>query len=294
MSGRRTPALAREPEPAEAFDASASPSSFWVTRLAQTRLDERAPTPLYHQLFLVLRDIIREGAFGTDTLLPGEQTLAGLLTVSRITVKRALNELAAETLVSRHRGLGTRVTPRARLPVVRSAFDNLLESLQQMGLATTIELIEIADVRAGPAGVAAHLDLPDTASVQRAVRRRRLEGEPLSYLVTYTPRAIATRYSPEDVANTSFLELLERAGAAPLEAEQWITAVAAEPRVAAALDVDPAAPLLKIERIMRDATGAPVQLVHGYYRPDRFQYHVRNVAPPAPAQRPGRGERRRS
>ena len=53
--------------------------------------------------------------------------------------------------------------------------------------------------------------------------------------------------------------------------------MSAEPRAAAALDVSVAAPLLKIERVMRDADGAVVQLTHGFYRPDRFQYHVRNA-----------------
>ena len=256
---------------------AAPASEFWSGRLSAALLNETLPTPLYHQIYLVLRGIIRQAEFGPETLLPGEQGLARLLGVSRITVKRALNELANEKLVSRHRGRGTLVTPRAQTPVVRSSFDNLLESLQQMGLVTGIELLETTDVRAGEAGVAAQMEAAAAMVLQRAVRRRMLEGEPLSYLITYTPQAIALHYTEQDLASTSFLELLGRAGAAPFEAEQWITAVSAEPRVAAALEVGVAAPLLKIERVMRDADGAVVQLIHGFYRPDRFQYHVRNA-----------------
>ncbi len=252
-------------------------SEFWQARLSPALLDETLPIPLYHQIYLFLRGIIQQAEFGSETLLPGEQAMARLLSVSRITVKRALNELAAEKLVSRHRGRGTLATPRPRTPVVRSSFDNLLESLQQMGLATKVELLGIAEVRAGDAGVDVQMGLNAAQVMQRAVRRRMLEGEPLSYLVTYTPRAIAAHYSEHDLAHTAFLTLLERAGAAPLEAEQWITAVSAEPPVAAALDLATGAPVLKIERVMRDAEGATVQLIHGFYRPDRFQYHVRNA-----------------
>lgn len=248
----------------------------WAARVSPALLDEQLPAPLYHQIYLVLRGLIGEGGFGKEGLLPGEQSLAQMFSVSRITVKRALNELAADKLVTRHRGRGTLITAKAAVPVVRSSFDNLIESLEEMGLVTTVELLGVAEVRAGEAGVATAMEVADDAPMQRAVRRRILEGEPLSYLVSYTPMQIATRYSEVDLAGTPFLKLLERAGAAVKEAEQWITAVAAEPQVASALGVDAAAPLLKIERVMRDAQGATVQLIHGFYRPDRFQYHVRN------------------
>jgi len=123
------------------------------------------------------------------------------------------------------------------------------------------------------------MGLAPEAPLQRVVRRRKLEGEPLSYLITFTPKAIAARYAGEEGSGTPSLTLLERAGADALEAEQWITAVCAEPHVASALGVNPAAPLLKIERVLRDASGETVQLIQGFYRSDRFQYHVLNYSP---------------
>ena len=258
-------------------DPDAAAAHFWETRLSPDMLDESQPTPLYHQIYMIIRGVIEQNEIGPKTLLPGEQALTRLFAVSRITVKRALNELAADKLVSRHRGRGTIVAPRSSIPMVRSSFDNLIESLQEMGLVTQIELLEVGEVSAGDSAAASLMKLPANAALQRVVRRRLLEGEPLAYLVTFTPQDIAASFSVEDVANKTFLALLERAGAAPLEAEQWITAVAAEPQMAAALDVSVSAPLLKIERVMRDASGRTVQLSLGFYRPDRFQYHVRNV-----------------
>ncbi len=287
MNSNATRATSRGRPVTPAFDDvapgqdDAAALDLWAGRLSPALLDETLPTPLYHQIYMILRGLIEREEVGSQTLLPGEQALARLLSVSRITVKRALNELADEKLVSRHRGRGTVVAPRVRTPVVRSSFDNLLESLQQMGLVTKVELIGLAEVRAGEAGVAAQMGVEASTLLQRAVRRRMLEGGPLSYLVTYTPLAIAAHYSEKDIASTSFLTLLERAGAAPLEAEQWITAVSADPQVAAALDVPAATPLLKIERVMRDASGSTIQLIYGFYRPDRFQYHVRNAAIPS-------------
>ena len=78
--------------------------------LGPSLLDAGLPTPLYHQIYLILRDRIRAGVLARNALLPGEQELGRLFNVSRITVKRALNELAADGLISRHRGRGSIVT----------------------------------------------------------------------------------------------------------------------------------------------------------------------------------------
>jgi len=242
--------------------------------LAAGLLDADLPTPLYHQIYLILRDRIRTGEFGPNTVLPGEQELSRLFDVSRITVKRAMNELAADGLISRHRGRGSVVTSAPITPVVRGNFFNLIESLKQMGLETQVKLLEVADMEAGPM-VGRLLELPADARVQRAVRLRSLNGEPFSYLLTYIPASIASRYSRRDLAKTPLLALLARVGAEVKEAEQWISATSAEPTIANALEVPTSSPLLKIERVMRDAKGRPVQLVYAHYRSDRFQYHVK-------------------
>lgn len=246
----------------------------WSGSQDHWHLDPSLPTPLYHQIYLVLRERIRSGALGAASILPGEQELARSFNVSRITVKRALNELASDGLVSRHRGRGTIVSSGAAVPIVRGSFDNLMESLRLMGLETQVELLEVGFVPAD-ADVARQLGLEVGTKVQRAVRRRKLSGEPFAHLVTFVPGAIAARYTRKELATQSLLSLLERAGAAAFEAEQWITAVGADPSVAAALGVNAGTPLLMIERIMRGAKGEPVQLIYAHYRPDRFQYHVR-------------------
>ncbi len=237
-------------------------------------LDENLPTPLYHQIYLILRERILKGDFPTDSMLPGEQELAKLLNVSRITVKRALNELAEDRLVSRHRGRGTIVTGRPPTRVVRGSFDTLLESLKQLGLETEVQLLDVTDLPATPY-VAERLRLKPGEGVQRITRMRKIEGEPFSHIVNFVPAAVAAGFSRDDLERRTILELLEEAGAAAFEAEQWITATAAEPHIASILLLAVGAPLLKIERIVRDKRGRPVQLVNALYRPDLFEYHIR-------------------
>jgi GntR family transcriptional regulator len=230
--------------------------------------------PLHGQVRTALHDMISAGVYASGAVLPGEQELARRFNVSRITVKRALNDLALAGYVRRLRGRGTIVTYGAAHPVVRGSFSTLMDSLAKMGVETEVELLSVAETPASRA-VADLLDVPEGAPVQRAVRLRSLEGRPFSHLVTYVPQAIAAKYAQSDLATTPLLTLLERAGAVATEAEQTLTAVAASHEVANALQISPGAPLLHVTRVMRDQKGASVQLIEAHYRPDQFQYHMR-------------------
>lgn len=241
--------------------------------LSADMVDASLPTPLYHQLFVILRDRIRSGHYPLGAVLPGEQELTHVFNVSRITVKRALNELASASLVSRHRGRGTVVTYNATVPVVKGSFDNLMESLRVMGLSTQVELIHVGRLPA-TAEIAELLDLPSGVPVQRAERVRKLEGEPFSYIITHLPVDVAGGFDADELAHRPMLDLLEGAGHFAASAEQWITACNADPAAAQALKITAGSPLLKIVRVMRDAAGAPIEAVQGYYRPERFQYHI--------------------
>lgn len=58
-------------------------------------VDQSSPTPLYHQIFLILRDRIFDGTYGFESAVPSENEICSNFGVSRITAKRVLDELAA-------------------------------------------------------------------------------------------------------------------------------------------------------------------------------------------------------
>jgi len=66
-----------------------------------------AGVPLHRQLFLVLHDEIARGALAPGDALPTEQTLGNQFGVSRITVRRALADLAGAGLIERRHGVGS-------------------------------------------------------------------------------------------------------------------------------------------------------------------------------------------
>lgn len=237
-------------------------------------IDESATVPLYQQIYDLLRAKIMDGTMSLNNRLPAEQDLTQALGVSRITVKRAMNELAVAGLVRRQRGIGTVVIYDVAAPTVKGSFETMIDGLTRMGLETEVQLLDCTVGTASPA-IAESLQLKKVTSVQRIVRLRRLDREPFSYLVTYIPYDIAEGYNDEQLASESLIKLLEQAGHAPVEAEQTITATSAEPAVAVNLGVAPGSPLLRIHRIMKDAKGRPVQDITAHYRADRFEYHMR-------------------
>lgn len=236
-------------------------------------VDERLPTPLYHQIFTILRSQILDGRLEPGALVPGEEELTRQFNVSRITARRALAELAAEGLVTRGRGRGTHVAPRNEPPPVRAGVEGLLENLLAMGLKTSVNLIEFG-YEPAPPDAAAALRIAPGEIVQRSVRVRSLDVGPFSYLTTYVPAEIGRKFGRKDLAEAPLLSLLERSGVVISGADQTISATLADPRVAPALETVVGAPLIRISRSVQDQAGRGVEYLVGLYRPDRFQFRL--------------------
>lgn len=76
-------------------------------------MDTAMPLPKYHQIYLVLREQLQEGRYDVDGV-PGEHALAAQFQVARITIRKAMEMLVADGLVSRRPGLGTLAAQRRR------------------------------------------------------------------------------------------------------------------------------------------------------------------------------------
>jgi GntR family transcriptional regulator len=230
-------------------------------------------TPLYHQIALILRQQIVDGYYAYDDRVPTEKELTERYEVSRITAKRALDDLAKEGLVVRERARGTRVCFKGAIQPVKSSVEGVLENLLSMGLETEVTLLSFEYVTPTDA-LMESLECEKDTLVQKAVRIRSLEGEPFSYLITHVPEDIGQQYDQNELAEKPLLALLERSGVKVASANQTISASLADAVVASALNVEIGAALLAINRVVRDQNGRPVEHISALYRPDRYQYHM--------------------
>lgn len=83
------------------------------TDLQIASVDPDSPVPLYHQIEIDLRRLIREGLISPKDTLPPELELCKAYGVGRQTVRMALSRLVADDLITRRAGIGTIVKPRA-------------------------------------------------------------------------------------------------------------------------------------------------------------------------------------
>jgi GntR family transcriptional regulator len=225
------------------------------------------------QVYLVLRDRILSGAIALGAKLPTEHELAAVHGVSRVTVRRALGELARERLIERRRSAGTRVIYRPVLAPMIADISGMLASLADMGRRTTVKLLSFDYVRA-EGGVAQALGVASDQMLQRSVRVRSVDGEPFSYLTTFVPESISLTFTRQDLASRPLLDLLERAGVKVEHARQRISAALATPDVAAALDVRTGTPLIELTRVVYDRSGRGVEHLYALYRPDRYAFET--------------------
>jgi len=250
----------------------------------QSNAQEYLRTPLYHQIYLVLRQMILDGELQFGDRLPGEQELMHQYEVSRITAQRAVNELAREGLVVRERGRGTRVVRRLMVPPIFSPTQGLLDNLQLMGKETQARLLEFNYVPAPPEAAAA-LGLAGEGlkrstkrarleTVQRAVRVRSVEGVPFSHLTTFVPEDIGRMFSEDDLASQPMLSLLEQSGVRISSATQTLGATLADSRIALSLGVVVGSALLQLRRVVRDDQQRPVEYLIALYNPAHYQYRM--------------------
>lgn len=240
---------------------------------SRTLVDVALRTPLYHQVYVVLRSGILEGTYADGSRLPAEHDLCTMFDVSRITVRRALAELQAEGLLRRTRGSGTVVTNRRKASGTRVPLEGMLENLIAMGLETQASVLEFGWV-VPSADVAAAMGAPPGALVQRAVRVRSTKDGPFSHLTTYVPERVGRSILAEDLGAHPLLTLLERSGVKVASADQTIGATLADAQTAMRLGVDVGSALLTLTRTVRDDAGQVVEYLQALYRPDRYQYQM--------------------
>ena len=203
------------------------------------------PLPLYHQIFNILRERVMAGDPPYGAQLPTEFGLAEAFGVSRITAKRALDELASAGLVERRRGRGTHVIHRGSPKPVRGPLVGLLENLHILAEATDVKVIEFG----------------------RAIPPRPVRDSCVSV-------SRIADFNEAMLASHSRLKLFDRIGIQLRQVRQTLSAVNADAVVAMHLQLEPGSALLALERRSYDQGGCLVDLLNILYRPDQFSYQM--------------------
>lgn len=234
--------------------------------------------PLYHQLYLLLKRAILDGTVPHGARLPTEQQLADAFDVSRITSRRAMDELAAEKLIRRKRGKGSHVIYQFRTQASQLPLRGVLEDFIQLGRNSRVRVLDVSDALP-PADVRHLMELNEYDSVLTITRvGTSASGEPYAWYQSWT-KAGVDLLDVKRLGETSRLLLLREAGMNLVRVEQFLGAVNADAQIATEMGVTPGDALLSLRRLSYDREGALLDIVDCLYNPRRFQYAMElNVA----------------
>lgn len=226
------------------------------------------PVPKHEQLRAILEEACRT-TFHTGDPLPGERALAEEFGVSRITVRRAISDLVAAGRLKRIRGAGTFVAPNPLVSRLQLASFSEEMRAQQVEASSTILLAARAHA---PADVTEFFgaDIPHIH-----LRRLRLGGEePYAIDNAWYNAALVPDMLEHDIHHSVYTLLQQHYQLEVTDADQTVTAVAADPTQAALLDVPAHSPLLQIVRYAC-AGDAPIEACTSVYRTDRYRLSTR-------------------
>lgn len=249
--------------------------------MIEAKVQREAALPLYHQIYTALRDDILSGVLPFGAALPTEFEISARFGVSRITARRAMQQLSDGGLVERRRRVGTRVIHRSKVRSIDDDPDRTIDSLIAFGRETVVDLIEYGIVEASPEAAAA-LEIAVGSQMIRAVRMRSSGGEPLGIIESVLPAEAQAYVSRDQLRNAPLLQLLKDSGQPIVEGQQAISAIGAGLKVAQQLGLEPQAPVMRIERLLRTTGRKPIARTVALYRGDRYRLLLGLEAVPHP------------
>ncbi|HEY0201585.1 MAG TPA: GntR family transcriptional regulator [Burkholderiaceae bacterium] len=247
---------------------------------AEISLSTPQPTPafspLYQQIKALILQSLQAGEWKPGELIPSEMDLAVRFRVSQGTVRKAIDELAAENLVMRRQGKGTFVATHAEQHVqyrfLKLQPDN--GSDRSEGPAQR-HIIECRRLRAS-AEVARNLALRTGDPVLQVRRVLAFAGTPAILEDIWLPGQPFKGLTAERMAQykgPTYAMFELEFGVRMVRADEKIRAVHPDAEQAALLQVSTTTPLLSVERTAFTYHDAPMELRRGLYRTDTHHYH---------------------
>jgi GntR family transcriptional regulator len=238
-----------------------------------------AAIPLYHQ---IARLILMRAQSGDPSghKLPTEQALCAEFGVSRTTIRQALDVLKRQRLLQSRRGVGTRFVGAPSKPKLAAMSGDPLHA----GLGTRVRIVSLETAPA-PSQVTTFLGQAPGAAVLRLIRVHELEGAPLSVVISYLPRALASVLTRAALRKPVHEVLWQRCRLLQHRSVHKVGIARADAEIASLLKIGLTDPVLHVRSAVYLDDGAPIRWTDNYFREDRYEYSAEVIwEKPASAQ----------
>ncbi len=225
--------------------------------------------PLYLQLKRWIEDAVARGVVKPGDALPSERDLALKVDVSRVTVRKAVQDLVRDGVLIQRHGSGTFVAPQThRVEQSLSQLTSFAEDMARRGMAVHSVWLDRGLYHPSPEETIV-LGLSPGDQVARVARLRISGDAPLA--IERAALSASVLPDPGSVG-TSLYAHLEARGRRPVRAIQRIRAVSAGDDDARLLAVPSGAAVLNIERTSYLASGRVIEFTRSIYRGDTYDF----------------------
>ncbi len=240
------------------------------------------------RVYRLLAAEMAEGRLGPGERLPSERILCARLSVSRVTLRRALSELADDGLLVSSARQGSFV---AFIPL--GEVGNRLQSFTELGAArglTASARVLGAEIRPATLEEAEAFGVAPGADVFELRRLRKLDGLAIAVDCSRVPLLRAPILPQVDFRSASLYQTLDACGAGPVRGHYTTAAAAADRRRAPLLGLAPGEPVLIATTAAYDANDRLVELAETVYRSDRYRFETTLIRSRANPRDTGRAE----
>lgn len=236
-------------------------------------IDKDGPLPLYHQVREVLLTLIKEAGLEEGSLIPTEREIGEKLQVSRITVRRAIDELVREGYLVAQQGKGTFVA-RPKIDRSMTQMQSFSEQMLKEGHRPGSQLLSLRHEKAS-GHVAAVLNIEDDDWIWVVERLRYADDEPICISMTYLNLPLDVTLTPAELEQeTSLWAILDKKGVRLTRSEETVQALTAGEREAELLNIEIGASLLLVEGVVYTADNTPIEYHEMFNRGDRYKYSI--------------------
>jgi GntR family transcriptional regulator len=225
---------------------------------------------MYFQLKEELIALIKNGTLATGDKIYSETDLCNKYEVSRITAKRALNELVQEGYIERIPGRGSFIS-RARIDHALNAFYSFTEEIKKLGMVPSSKILKCEKIVPN-SDICSRLNITN-GKVYYIMRQRFADGEIIALDHSYIPCSILPSIDQKSLETESLYEKLTNIGYMPERAIESFTATQISAEEAKLLEMEEKSAALKVYRLTYHENQV-IEYNYRYYKGNRYIYTI--------------------
>lgn len=200
-------------------------------------INSEAPVTMYYQLKMILADNIKNGLWAPNTKIMSEHEICDTYKVSRVTVRKAVDELVKEGYLKRIQGKGTYVKERI-IEQTLNHFYSFREELKNNGIQPVSKMHSFEIVEADEE-IAQNLDLKLGDKVFRIERLFSADAKPYAIEISYIPCILCETLTRKQVEENGLYNSLNKFNIFPTRARERLKAISLSKKEADRMELKP-------------------------------------------------------